>query len=91
MKLKTQLLMLKKQLLKIRKFRPPLYTKKEMKLSFEFGLVLSETAKDLNIKIKQEIVLEAEKIFLRELKINGLHKVAINFTPLMIAILESAR
>ena len=68
--------------------RLPVFGKKTVLLSFEFGLVLSETAKDKNIEITPHISAMAEKIFLSELKENGFRKTALNFTPLILACLE---
>jgi len=61
----------------------------KIKIAFEFGLVLSETAKDLKIKITPEISLRAEEILLSEFKINGVKKTALMFTPLILSILEA--
>ncbi|MCK5017885.1 MAG: hypothetical protein KAS32_12550 [Candidatus Peribacteraceae bacterium] len=61
-----------------------------MKIAFEFGLILSETAKGMNVVMVPEIALRAEEILINELKINGLQKTALNFTPLIMAIMEEA-
>jgi len=57
-------------------------------LSFEFGLVLSETARDNNIEVTNEIAERAERIFFQEIKVNGFTKTALSFTPLILASLE---
>ena len=66
----------------------PLYRKRTVELALEFGLLLSEIAKQENIEITPEITDRAEKIFLAEIKINGFKKTALNFTPLLLACLE---
>lgn len=66
----------------------PLYRKRTVELALEFGLLLSEIAKQENIEITPEITDRAEKIFLAEIKINGFKKTALNFTPLLLASLE---
>lgn len=68
--------------------RLPIYGNKTVRLAFEFGLVLSEVAKERKIEITPEITARAEKIFLEELKKYGLEKVALNFVPLILASLE---
>ena len=68
--------------------RPPIYGKKTLRLAIEFGIVLSETAKEMNVKLTKEISMRAEEILINELKINGLEKTAINFVPLILAALE---
>ena len=74
---------------RLKKFlRLPVYGNKTLKIAFEFGLVLLETAKVMDIKITPEIAIKAEEIIIRELKENGLNKTAINFVPLLMTMLE---
>jgi len=40
------------------------------------------------IEITPEITLRAEEVLIKELKLNGTNKTAINFVPLILAILE---
>jgi len=70
------------------KYRPPIYGKKTLRISFEFGLVLSEVAKNKGVTLTPEISERAEEILINEFKINGLNKTALNFTPLILAVLE---
>lgn len=63
----------------------PTYGDKTIRLALEFGLILSETAKDMNVTLTPEISMEAEKIFLNEIKMKGLKKTALNFVPLILA------
>jgi len=69
-------------------YRLPVYGPKTLLLAFEFGLVLSETAKARKITLTSEISERAEKIFLAEIALNGFEKTALNFTPLILACLE---
>ena len=69
----------------------PIYGKKTVRLSLEFGLLLSESAIKLNVMLTPEIVQRAEDIFLKELKTSSLEKIAVNFTPLLLACLEPDR
>jgi len=50
--------------------------------------VLSEVAKDKGVELTPEISERAEKILINELKISGLNKTALNFTPLIMTVLE---
>jgi len=68
--------------------RLEIYGKRTVKLAFEFGLILSETAKTMKIELTPEISARAEDIFLRELNTEGLDQTACNFTPLVLAALE---
>jgi len=72
----------------LRKAKPPIYSKQVLKLGIEFGLVLSEVAKEKKIEITPEITQKAEDIFINEIKINGMEKTALNFVPLILAVLE---
>jgi len=66
----------------------PIYGKKTVLLAFEFGLILSETAKDKGVKLTPEISERAEKIFIEEIRKNGFKKTALNFIPLILAVFE---
>jgi len=68
--------------------RPPIYGDKSMRLAFEFGLVLSETAKDLKKELTPEISSKAEYVFLNELRTRGYKKTALDFIPLLLSVLE---
>jgi hypothetical protein len=68
--------------------RPPLYGKKTLRLAFEFGLVLSEVAKERKVELTSEISTRAENILIQELRDKGFRKTALHFTPLMLAALE---
>ena len=68
--------------------RLPIYGKRTLKLAFEFGLVLSETSRDMKIELTKDIVYRAEEVFIKEIKANGINKTAINFIPLILAVLE---
>lgn len=66
----------------------PIYGKKTIKLAFEFGLVLSEVAKEKGVTLTPEISSRAENVFLNEIKTNGFRKTALNFVPLVLASFE---
>lgn len=68
--------------------RPAIYGDKTLKLAFEFGLVLSETAKEMKKEITPEISARAEYIFINEVRTKGANKTAMNFIPLILAALE---
>jgi len=70
------------------KYRPPIYGKKTLRVAFEFGLVLSEVAKERKIELTAEMSVRAESMLIQELKINGLQKTSMNFIPLILAVLE---
>jgi len=68
--------------------RPPIYGEKTLRISFEFGLVLSEVAKERKIELTPGISVRAEDILIQELGDKGYRKTALNFIPLILAALE---
>ena len=72
----------------IKNLKPPIYGKKTLRLAMEFGLVLSEVAKEQKKELSGDITQKAQDIFLNEIKINGFKKTALNFVPLILAALE---
>ena len=68
--------------------RLPIYGKKTLLLSFEFGLILSQTAKEMNVELTPEIIANGEMILINELRTKGLQKTACNFASLVLAALE---
>lgn len=68
-----------------------LYTKEEVLVGLEFGLILAETAKEMNVVITRNGANNAEKIYIKELNDNGVKKTALNFIPLITTILEEEK
>ena len=66
----------------------PFYKESTLRLALEFGLVLSEVAKEQKIEITPEITQRAEDVFIKEIKNTGMKKTALNFVPLILAVLE---
>ena len=69
-------------------FKLPFYKEQTLRIALEFGLVLSEVAKEQKIEITPEITQRAEDIFVNEIKLKGMKKTALNFVPLVLAALE---
>lgn len=69
-------------------FKLPIYSNKTVRLALEFGLVVSEVAKERNFTMTPEITKRAEKIFINELKTKSLENIAVNFVPLILACFE---
>ena len=69
-------------------FKLPIYNRKELNLAYEFGVVLSEVAKEKDIKITPAMSLRAEEVIANELKTKGFDNTAKNFVPLILAVLE---
>ena len=69
--------------------RLPIYGNKTLRLAFEFGLVLSEVAKDKGVALTPEISSRAESVFINEINTKGFKKTALNFVPLILAVFET--
>lgn len=68
--------------------RLPIYGNKSLMLAYEFGLILSEVAKENNIEVTRNISERAEKILINEIRTKGWRKTTLNITPLIMAALE---
>ncbi len=64
------------------------YTKKKSVLAFEFGIVLYDVAKELNIPMTQALVLRAEDLLTKELGQNSAEHFACNMNVYAMAVLE---
>jgi hypothetical protein len=69
--------------------RPAIYGNKTIRLALEFGLVFSEVAKERNVKMTPELTERAEKVFINEIRTNGLKSTACQFVPLILACFET--
>jgi hypothetical protein len=69
--------------------RLPIYGDKTLRLSMEFGIVLSEVAKERGIELTPEISQRAEDIFIKEIREQGLKSVACQFTALVLVCFET--
>lgn len=68
--------------------RLPIYGNKSLMLAYEFGLILSEVAKENNIEVTRDISERAEKILINEIRTKGWKKTVLNMLPLVMAVLE---
>ena len=66
----------------------PIFGSKTVRLALEFGLVLSEVAKEKDVEITPEITERAEKVFINEIRTNGLESTACQFVPLILSCFE---
>lgn len=64
------------------------YSKKKLLLSFEFAVVLSDVAKQMNIDMTQDIVMRAEELLLKELGHGSADKFACDMQVFVLAVLE---
>lgn len=73
------------------RLRLPIYGNKTIRLAFEFGLVLSEIANQLEIDVTHEKTIIAEEILLKELKETGTKKTALNMVPLIMTMMAEEK
>lgn len=66
----------------------PIYGNKTLKLAMEFGIVLSEVAKEKGVTMTPEITERAERIFENEIRTMGIESVACQFVPLILSCFE---
>ncbi len=64
------------------------FGKQKTLLAFEFAIVLSDCAKQLNIEMTKEIVIRAEDLISVELRNNTAEHFACNMNVYALAILE---
>jgi hypothetical protein len=69
--------------------RLPIYGTKTLRLAFEFGLILSEVAKEQNVVLTKDIVARAQSVFINEINTKGFKKTALGFVPLILAVFET--
>ena len=68
--------------------RPPIYGNSSLKVAFEFGLVMSEVAKEKGIELTNEMSVRAEAILIKELRENGVRRTSMNFILLVLSVFE---
>jgi hypothetical protein len=66
-----------------------LYNKQKLLLAFEYGLVLSDVAKQKGVELTPEIVKRAEDLLEKEFKANTASYNATHMVPNLLAIFET--
>lgn len=66
----------------------PLYNNTKLRLAFEFGAILSDSAKELNVELTPEIMERAEKIVVNELRTRTASQFACDMNVLVLACFE---
>ncbi len=69
-------------------FKLPFFNRKKLILAFEYGLVLSETAKKQNIEITSEMVDKAERMIENEARTQSDSRMATQMIPNILSIFE---
>lgn len=69
-------------------FKLPLFSRAKLLLAFEYGLILSETAKAQNIELTADIVKKAEIMLENEFRIQSASHLATNTIPNLLTAFE---
>lgn len=67
----------------------PIYGKKKLLLAIEYGVVLSDVAKDRGIKLDAEVVTRLENILVNEFSKKSYTQVALEMIPNILASFET--
>lgn len=67
----------------------PLYNKQKLLLAFEYGLTISEVARDKGVPLTPEIVKRAEDIISKEFKGQTAAYCATHMVPNILAVFET--
>ena len=66
----------------------PLFGTKKLRLAFEFGVIMSEGAKEMKIELTPEIVIRAEEILLDQAKTKSAQEFANQMNGCLLAAFE---
>ena len=67
----------------------PLYNSQKLLLAFEYGLILSDVAKEKGVILTPELVKRAEDLIVKEFKANTASYNATHMVPNLLAIFET--
>ena len=67
---------------------PFFFGRKKLFLAFEYGVILSEVAKEQGIELTPEIIERAEKMIENEFRLNGPTHLATQIVPLIMTVFE---
>lgn len=73
----------------LRGIKLPVYGNKKLILAFEYGVMISETAKDMKIDLTPEIIKRAENIILKEFRVKNLERLAVDMLINILATFET--
>lgn len=65
-----------------------IFDREKTVLAFEYGLVLSEVAKEKNIEVTPELVAKAEAMLISEFESQNSVNLAINMIPNIMSVFE---
>ncbi len=66
----------------------PIFGRKKLLLAFEYGVILSQVAKDRGIEITPEMIQKAETMIENEARTRSTSKMATDMEPNILSIFE---
>lgn len=67
----------------------PFYSKTKLLLAFEYGVILSQVAKENNVEVTKELMERMEKIILNEFSTKSPTKLSTETIPNILACFET--
>jgi hypothetical protein len=65
------------------------FDEKQLLLAFEYGVVMSDVAKNMKVKLTAEIIARFEDILIKEFTTKDFDKVALEMVPNILAGFET--
>lgn len=65
------------------------FNEKQLLLAFEYGVVMSDVAKNMKVKLTAEIIARFEDILVKEFTTKDFDKVALEMVPNILAGFET--
>lgn len=69
-------------------FKLPLYGKKKLRLAFEYGLTIAQTAHEMKVEMTPELIERAEEMIVGEFTDQSAQHVALNMVPNILTAFE---
>jgi len=66
----------------------PFFGAQKLKLAFEYGVVLAQTALELKVELTPEIILRAEEMIENEFKNGNPTRISVDMIPNIMSIFE---
>ncbi len=70
-------------------FKLPFFGKKKLLLAFEYGVVLSEVAKEMKVEVTKEMSEKAEKMIENEFRNKSATRLSVEMEPNLLSIFET--
>ena len=72
-------------------FHLPIFGKKKLLLSFEYGLTIASVAKENNVEVTKELIVRAENIIMNEFKKKNPERLSVEMLINILASFETTQ